>query len=87
MKQPHPGPVKVAFLTALFFSSRHASGATFLCGDVDQSGSLGPTDEVNIIGSLFLGAGALPCLDSRDSDDSGHLALTDPRSLGVSWPY
>src|SRR6185503_2766496 len=80
MKQSVPGLVKFAVLAAMSISP-YASGATFLRGDADQSGGIDLTDPVNIINSLFLGAGALPCLDSGDADDSGELDLTDPIQL------
>src|SRR5262245_8694685 len=80
MRQSRPGLVKFALLAAISVSPC-AAGATFIRGDADQNGGLELTDAVNIISSLFLGAGALPCLDSGDADDSGELDLTDPIQL------
>jgi hypothetical protein len=36
------------------------------------------SDAVTVLGSLFLGAGPVDCLDAADSDDSGALDITDP---------
>src|SRR5262245_43779133 len=80
MRQSAPGLVKVAVLAAISISP-YAPGATFVRGDADRNGSIDLTDPVNIINSLFLGAGPLPCADSGDADDSGELDLTDPIQL------
>ena len=41
------------------------------------------SDAVRILGYLFLGAGALPCLDAGDVDNDGKIDVTDAiRVLG-----
>ncbi|MBI4606318.1 MAG: hypothetical protein HY721_30505 [Planctomycetes bacterium] len=51
--------------------------ALFRRGDADGSGSLGIGDAIFLLGYLFLGGRAPPCLDAADSGDSGALDLSD----------
>ncbi|HVR75479.1 MAG TPA: hypothetical protein VMT52_14180, partial [Planctomycetota bacterium] len=52
-------------------------------GDADDNGDLQITDAVRILGFLFLGSPAPPCLEAADADDNGSLQLTDAvRILG-----
>ena len=50
-------------------------------GDANANGRLDLTDAVAILGFLFSGSEAPPCLESADVDDDGTVGLTDP--LGV----
>ncbi|HVR75587.1 MAG TPA: NPCBM/NEW2 domain-containing protein [Planctomycetota bacterium] len=53
-------------------------GATvFHRGDADGSGELQLTDAIHILGFLFLGGAAPPCMDAADTNDDGRLQLTD----------
>lgn len=59
------------------------AGNQFHRGDADDNGTLQLTDAVRILGYLFLGAPAPPCLDAADADDDGRIQLTDAvRVLG-----
>lgn len=58
-------------------------GPVFHRGDSDDNGALQLTDAVRVLGFLFLGNAAPPCLDAADADDNGGLQLTDAvRILG-----
>ena len=50
----------------------------FRRGDTNGDGTMGLTDAIVVLDSLFGGAGELPCPDAADADDSGSLDLTDP---------
>jgi hypothetical protein len=50
---------------------------TLVRGDVDGDGNINITDAIALLGYLFQGSTALPCLDAGDADDSGRLNLTD----------
>ncbi len=52
--------------------------SVFRRGDADASGTIDLTDAVNVLGFLFLHAGAPACLDAADADDSGDLSINDP---------
>lgn len=55
----------------------------FRRGDADADGRIEITDAVRILGHLFLGNAALPCLDAADADDADGVQLTDAvRILG-----
>jgi hypothetical protein len=56
---------------------RGPSTPSFRRGDVDGDGRAGLADAVQVLSSLFLGAGPLGCEDAGDADDDGALALTD----------
>jgi hypothetical protein len=58
----------------------------FLRGDSDGSGSADITDVVVVLGSLFLGTGALPCTDAADADDSGVVDISDP-IYTLNWQF
>jgi hypothetical protein len=52
-------------------------------GDADDNGELQLTDAIRILGFLFLGGAAPPCMEAADADDNGELQLTDAiRVLG-----
>ena len=53
-----------------------SSGAPFVRGDVDHSGSINVTDAVKILRHLFAGL-EIPCEDAADADDTGEINLTD----------
>lgn len=57
----------------------------FVRGDANADGVINLTDAVTVLGYLFLGSAAPPCLDAADADDSGtnQPTLTDAvRILG-----
>jgi hypothetical protein len=55
----------------------------FIRGEANADNQIDLADAVTILGSLFLGKGALPCPDAGDVDDNGRLELTDPVYLLV----
>ncbi len=57
------------------------SSPQFQRGDANSNGRVDLTDAVMILGFLFSGSEAPPCLKSADVDDDGAVGLTDP--LGV----
>jgi hypothetical protein len=54
---------------------------TFIRGDANSDGVADISDAVAILGYLFLGTAAPPCLDAADSNDSGDVDLSDASSL------
>jgi hypothetical protein len=52
-------------------------GTRFVRGDSDVNGTVNITDAVRILNVLFLGLGAIDCLDAADSDDNGTVNITD----------
>ena len=52
-------------------------GPLFIRGNCDGAGDLDLTDAVRLLGYLFLGDAAPPCLDACDADDSAQLDITD----------
>jgi hypothetical protein len=63
---------------SLLAGETRAAAGLFRRGDADGNGKLELTDAVVVLGSLFQGAGSLPCPDAADADDDGSLVLTDP---------
>jgi hypothetical protein len=58
-----------------------AVSRSFTRGDVNEDSSLGLTDALAILNSLFLGAGGPVCPDAADVDDDGQLLITDAVTL------
>ena len=54
-----------------------ASGRSFRRADSNADGALNISDPISLLGYLFLGGAAPPCLDAADADDSGDLAIAD----------
>jgi hypothetical protein len=54
-----------------------SGAARFRRGDVNATGGIEISDAVRVLGYLFLGAPAPPCLDAADADDDGGVAVTD----------
>jgi hypothetical protein len=59
------------------FTVPSADGPRFVRGNCDGAGDLDLTDAVRLLGYLFLGDAAPPCLDACDADDSAQLDITD----------
>ncbi len=49
----------------------------FVRGDANADGQVNITDALTILGFLFLGEAAPPCLDAADVDDNGGTAIND----------
>jgi len=53
----------------------------FVRGNANDDATVDISDAVSILGYLFLGSAAPPCLDAADTDDSGLIDLSDAVSL------
>ena len=55
----------------------------FQRGDTNLDGQLNISDSIFVLGFLFLGTAAPPCLDAADFDDSGVLDISDGHGINV----
>ena len=60
--------------------------AGFKRADTDGNGQVDLTDAVALLGYLFLGTEAPPCMDAADADDDNTLSLTDA-VFSLSWQF
>ncbi|HZN57311.1 MAG TPA: IPT/TIG domain-containing protein, partial [Planctomycetota bacterium] len=67
----------VALAGAFSAFSPSLRGSEFTRADTDASGALDISDAVRILGYLFIGEKAPPCLDAADSNDSGRVDIAD----------
>jgi hypothetical protein len=67
--------------TVLLASGRGGDG--FVRGDSNDDGRVDISDAIHVLGFLFLGSRAPPCLDAADTDDSGILDLTDGVAINL----
>jgi hypothetical protein len=75
-----PDCAAVDFSSQAVFLLRGSPGAVeprLRRGDADLDGTVGLTDAVAVLESLFRGGGALRCPDAADADDDGSLNVTD----------
>ncbi len=53
----------------------------FRRGDAVPDGSVNIGDAIAVLGYLFAGSGAPPCLDAADTNDDGEIQISDPIAL------
>jgi len=61
--------------------ARTASNRPFIRGDADLSGSIQITDAIRVFSHLFLGEGALTCMDAADANDDGAVNIADGSAI------
>ncbi len=49
----------------------------FIRGDANRDAMVDISDAVSVLGCLYLGGLAPPCLDAADADDNGQIEITD----------
>src|SRR5690606_41724265 len=62
----------------ILYGGERLEGVPFVRGEANSDGNIDLSDAVSILGYLFLGLGAPPCLDAADGNDSGTVDLSDP---------